>query len=60
MPKFAPFAHMAALATLIASPLAAETDPQPGLQDFFSINRIGTLYANIGIAALRTQIFQRT
>ena len=56
MPKFAHLARAAALGILIATPLAADTDPQPSILDFFSINRIGTLYANIGIAALRTQM----
>lgn len=56
MPRFASLARAAALATLIASPSVADTDPQPNLLEFFSINRIGTLYANIGIAALRTQM----
>lgn len=56
MLKFAPLAHIAVLGSLIAAPVMADTDPQPGLLDFFSINRIGTLYANLGIAALRTQM----
>ena len=49
-------ASVTALSTLLAAPLAAETDPQPGLQEFFSVNRIGTFFANTAIAALRTQM----
>ena len=56
MTRFPRFARVAAVAALIASPLSAETDPQPSLLEFFSINRIGTLYSNIAIAALRTQM----
>lgn len=48
--------RIAALAGVLATPVAAETDPQPGLAEFFSINRIGTFIANTGIAALRTQM----
>ncbi len=54
MRKIAAFPRLVAFATLLASPLAAETDPQPGLQEFFSINRVGTFVANTGIAALRS------
>lgn len=50
------FARVAALACLIAAPAGAEPDPQPGLTDFFSLNRIGTFFANTAIAALRTQM----
>lgn len=54
------FTRIAALSALLAAPLTtaviAETDPQPGLQEFFSVNRIGTFMANTAIAALRTQM----
>lgn len=40
----------------LANPARAETDPQPDLLEFFSINRIGTFFANTAIAALRTQM----
>lgn len=46
----------AAVCCALASPLAAETDPQPTLLEFFSINRLGTVFANAAIAGLRTQM----
>jgi hypothetical protein len=56
MTVFSRFARIAALTTLLATPAMAETDPQPKLVDFFSVNRIGTFFANTAIAALRTQM----
>ncbi len=56
MAGFCRFLRATALATLIAPPLAAQTDPQPSLMEFFSVNRIGTFIANSAIAALRTQM----
>ncbi len=56
----APFTRLCAslaLAATVAAPASAfETDPKPGLADFFSIDRIGTFIANTAIAALRTQM----
>lgn len=56
MAQISRFARIAALATLLAAPVSAETDPQPSLLEFFSVNRIGTFVANTAIAALRTQM----
>lgn len=56
MTKFSTFARVAALSAVLGTPLAAQTDPQPTLLDFFNINRLGTFIANTGIAVLRTQM----
>jgi hypothetical protein len=56
MTKLTRFARIFALGCALASPIAAETDPQPTLLEFFSINRLGTVIANSAIAALRTQM----
>ncbi|MGC1495638.1 MAG: hypothetical protein WA790_07510 [Sulfitobacter sp.] len=56
MSKFSKLLSIAALSAVIAAPAAAEGDPQPGLAEFFSVNRIGTFVANTAIAALRTQM----
>ena len=56
MMNFKRFTQIAALTAALATPALAETDPQPGLMEFFSINRVGTFIANSAIAALRTQM----
>ena len=56
MPILRRLATAFALSSALVTPLAADTDPQPSLLEFFSINRLGTFYANLGIAALRTQM----
>ncbi len=56
MSKFTRLARIAVLSAGLATPLSAETDPQPDLLEFFSINRLGTFFANSAIAALRTQM----
>ncbi len=56
MSLFKKFACATALSAAMTMPTLAETDPQPGLQEFFSVNRIGTFLANTAIAALRTQM----
>tara|TARA_R110002072_G_scaffold15828_5_gene62435 strand:- start:4518 stop:6119 length:1602 start_codon:yes stop_codon:yes gene_type:complete len=56
MATFSRFLTAATLAAAFAAPAHAESDPQPGLAEFFSVNRIGTFVANTAIAALRTQM----
>lgn len=56
MLSFPRLAAAAVIAGALAQPTHAQTDPQPSLLDFFSLNRIGTFFANTAIAALRTQM----
>ena len=56
MSRFSRFLIASAVTTALAAPVVAEGDPQPGLAEFFSVNRIGTFVANTAIAALRTQM----
>ncbi|WP_299882114.1 hypothetical protein [uncultured Sulfitobacter sp.] len=58
MPSLSALFRTSVLICALSMPLAAqaETDPQPGLAEFFSANRIGTFVANTAIAALRTQM----
>lgn len=56
MITFTRFMTAAALTAALAGPAVSEPDPQPGLAEFFSVNRIGTFVANAAIAALRTQM----
>ncbi|MGJ8617526.1 MAG: hypothetical protein ACSHWS_11855 [Sulfitobacter sp.] len=56
MTKFSRFLTAAAVSVALSTPAMADSDPQPGLMEFFSVNRIGTFVANTAIAALRTQM----
>ncbi len=56
MIKIARFAVAAAITAALSGPVVSEPDPQPGLAEFFSANRIGMFVANTAIAALRTQM----
>lgn len=56
MPNLVRLARAFVLGCALSAPAVAETDPQPTLSEFFSINRMGTVVANSAIAALRTQM----
>lgn len=58
MPKLTAVFRASVLTCAMSLPFAAsaDTDPKPGLIEFFSADRIGTFIANTAIAALRTQM----